>query len=44
MKNPKGVKHGKPPKGSTSTNLKKIVHMTQKLEEAMKRGMTTKSK
>jgi hypothetical protein len=42
--NPKGVKHGKPPKGSTSTNPKKIVQMTQKQEEAMKRGMTTRSK
>jgi hypothetical protein len=41
---PKGVKHGKPPKGSTSTNPKKIVHMTQKQEEAMKRGVTTSSK
>jgi hypothetical protein len=42
--NPKGVKHSKPPKGSTSTNPKKIVQMTQKQEEAMKRGMTTRSK
>jgi hypothetical protein len=41
---PKGVKHGKPPKGSTSTNPKKIVHMTQKQEEAMKKGMITRSK
>ncbi len=42
--NPKGVKHRKPPMGSTSTNQKKIVHMTQKQEEAMKRGVTTRSK
>jgi hypothetical protein len=42
--NPKGVKYGKPPKDSTSSNCKKIVHLTQKQKEAMKRGVTTRSK
>jgi hypothetical protein len=42
--NPKGVKYDRPPKGSTSTNPKKVVHMTQKQEETMKRGVTTRSK
>jgi hypothetical protein len=42
--NLKGVKYGRPPKGSTSTNPKKVVHMTKKHEETMKRGVTTRSK